>query len=66
MFIKTVYLSTYNQATPITGHMDVQDTVSAMTVKFNEAEAHAIQCICAKAFARVQSEFANNLLTASI
>jgi hypothetical protein len=66
VYIDTVYLGTYNQSTPITGHFKIKDEGFTQEIRFTTEEAATIQELCAKALERHKSETAARLLAADI
>lgn len=66
MYISCVYLSTFAQTTPITGHFEIKSASLQTKVEFSADEAAAIQELCAKALDRFRAAAAQELLSASI
>lgn len=66
MFISCVYLSTYSQEKPITGHFEIKSESLQTKINFTPEEAAEIQEICVKALDRQRAVAAQELLSASI
>lgn len=66
MYISCVYLSTYAQTTPITGHFEIKSASLQTRIEFSVYEATVIQELCAKALDRFRAAAAQELLSASI
>jgi len=66
MYISTVFLDTYMQSHPISGHFALQDENFRQQINFTAEEAAAIQEICALALDRFRAEAASKILAADI
>jgi len=66
MHIVCVYLSTYSQDKPITGHFDMTDGKTKTQIDFDENEAAAIQAICVAALDRKRNDMIKALVSADI
>lgn len=62
MHINCIYLNTYQQQTPITGHVDVKTEAGIIKVDFNEDECAEIQAVAVRAWVRKQAALAQAIL----
>lgn len=64
MYIRNVYLSTYSQNNPLTGHCEVLlDSTQTLRIELTSDECAAIQSIATEAYLRKRQAIADEILS---